>query len=105
MPAEIAEDRAAFVNVDEFGTLASYTPSGGPAVDDLAGIFDDPHLAVQLGEATTSDSRPTFTLPSENLPPGAAGDAGDTLTIDATVYDVVDLEPDGTGMTRIILGK
>lgn len=109
MPTETAADRAAFVNADEFGAVAIYTLFGGAAVPLAGGIFDDPHLSVVLGEAATDDSRPTFTLPTADLPPDAAPDAGDTIEVEVegeggVTYKVVGFEPDGTGFTRLVLG-
>lgn len=103
MPVESATDRLAFLNPDEFGVEASYDPALGAAVT-IEGILDDPTLPVVAGErATTVDSAPTFLCRTADLPAGAEGGAGDTLTIGAVDYDVVAVEPDGQGMTLLRL--
>lgn len=112
MPAESAADRLALLSVDEFGETATYSPAAGAAAA-LRGIFNDPHLGVALegGEARTSDSQPTFTVRAADLPAGAAGgDAGDTLALaagdlhGAATYAVIDIQRDGAGMATLILG-
>lgn len=106
MPVESDTDRAVFLNSDEFGDSATYTKvAGGTAT--LTGIFDAPHIAIEaFGGASISDRRPTFLCRTADIPSGAVGgDGGDTLLVDGATYQVVDLQPDGQGMTTIILGK
>lgn len=105
MPVESADDRAVFLNSDEFGDSATYTLiAGGGAT--FTGIFDAPHIAIEFGDVAISDRRPTFLCRTSDVPSGAVGgDAGDTLLVDGTTYRIIDLEPDGQGMTRIVLGK
>lgn len=112
MPVESAADRLLFVSPDDFGELATYTPTGGAAVPAIAGIFNDPHISVQNGiEVSASDSMPTFLCRAADLPAAAAGgDAGDTLALAANelhaavTYRVIDLQPDGTGLVLLTLG-
>lgn len=106
MPIETQTDLAALLNTPEFGTAASYTPATGGEPNPLNGIFDNPHILVDFGASVpTSGSRATFLCRSADLPPDArGGDIGDMLTISAMTYRVVDLQPDGTGLTLIVLG-
>jgi len=104
MPVETDADRAVFLSADEFGDSATYAISGGGS-SLFTGIFDIPHIEVAMWDASSSDRRPTFLCRTSDVPVGAAGGgAGDTLSVDGTTYKVVDLEPDGQGMTRIVLG-
>lgn len=106
MPAETATDRLTFLGADDFGAEAIYTPVGGAAVPGIAGIFDRPHVSRDFGGVggPISTAAPTFICRSADLPAAAVGgDAGDTLTVDAVVYRVADLAPDGTGFTVIML--
>lgn len=113
MTVESGADRLAFFSPDDFGELGTYTPIGGAAVPAIAGIFNDPHLLVQTGSgAPASDSQPTFLCRAADLPAAAAGgDAGDTLALaasalhQAVTYRVADLQPDGTGLVLLILGR
>lgn len=104
MAVESDADRAVYLNPDEFGTLALYTPAGGSAVE-IAGIFDAPHLQIRMGDldAGITSASPSFLVRSADLPAGAAQGAGDTIDIGGTVYRVVEIAPDGTGMTLLVL--
>ena len=110
MTVESPADRLTFLSPAEFGDTATYTPAGGSAVPGIAGIFNRPHVdtsvSVSSFDVTTSDTRPTFICRSADLPPPAqGGDAGDTLAIGVDTYRVLDLQPDGTGMTVVELGR
>jgi len=107
MPVESAADRTTFLNDDEFAVEGTYTPAGGFG-STLVGIFERPHLNRDFGAdgPAISDAEPTFFCQSADVPVGASGgDCGDKLAIDGTVYRVIDLRPDGTGMTLMKLGK
>jgi hypothetical protein len=106
MPIESDHDRAQFLDPDEFGLEAVYSLAGGGPSATINGIFDVPHAAIDGGEIAISDRRPTFLCRITDLPAGASGGgAGDSLTVDGVIYQVVDHEPDGTGMTRLVLGR
>ena len=48
MAVESATDRAVFVDIDDFGSAATYTPSGGSA-STVNGIFDNDFIEVDAG--------------------------------------------------------
>jgi hypothetical protein len=109
MTVESPADRLAFLSPAEFGDTAIYTPAGGSPVPGIAGIFNRPHIDTSVSlsgiDVTTSDNRPTFICRSADLPLAAqSGDAGDRLAIGADSYQVLDLQPDGTGFTEVVLG-
>ena len=105
MPIETAADRAVFLNADEFGASAVYTPAaGGGASDPIAGQFDDPSRASSLGAIGAIDAVPTFFCQVADLPGAAVGDAGDVLAIaGGYTWQVTAIEPDGTGMALLRL--
>jgi len=111
MTVESLADRLTFLSPADFGAIATYTPAGGPAVPGIAGIFNRPHVDTSVSvspfDVTTSDARPTFLCRTADLPPAARGgeEAGDTLTVGTETYRVIDLQPDGTGMTVVKLGR
>lgn len=102
MAIESATDRLTFLDTDDFGVEATYTPSGGVGTD-LTGIYDGPTVQRDFGEAISMiGAHPTFLCRTADVPAGAAGgDAGDTLTIGAVTWRVTDLQPDSQGMTLI----
>ena len=104
MAVESATDRAVFVNADEFGLTASYTPTGGSA-SDIDGIFDNGYLATSVGGESVGiqNAVAAFTCRSADLPGGAAD--GDAIEISGTAYIVRQIEPDGQGMSRLVLEK
>ena len=111
-PVESSDDRLAFLNTEEYAEEAIYTPAGGSGVSIQGGILNDPHFEVQTADIPLSDGQPTFLCRSEDVPVAASGgDAGDTLALaetdthPAATYRVLDLQPDGTGMTLLSLGR
>jgi len=87
------EDFTAFLNTAEHATSAIYNSSV------LVGIFDNDYILAgdEFGVQSTA---PAFSCPSAKIPLIAHGD---TLTIDSKGYTVRGVQPDGTGMTVIIL--
>lgn len=105
MAVESASDRAVFVNSDDFGASAVYTPAGGAASDPFNGVFDRPSMAVEMNEASTIDARPTFWCREDDLPNDAEGDDGDTLAVSGEgTFTVFSIETDGQGFALLRLG-
>jgi len=114
MSVESDEDRLAFLDPELFGVEAIYTPkSTGVAGAPIAGIFDDEHAsfdpnrfmggpeyAQQMGAKFTS-SGPKFSCRLSDLPDG--GKKGSKLAVNGKTYRVHERQPDGTGMTVLVL--
>lgn len=113
MAVETDAERLAFLNPDEFGGTALYTPKRGGGPRTIAGIFDAPAsdwnpnrwpgghpIAMQEGAHIVSTA-PTFECRTSDLVSG--GRRGDTLVIDGATYRVFKRSPDGTGMTVLTL--
>ena len=100
MPVESAADRAAMLNTDEHAVAATVTIGvADPASVD--GIFDNEFVGVEVEAGVPVEmSRPVFTCAESDVT-GIAH--GDTVVIDGTSRTVRGIEPDGTGMTRLIL--
>jgi len=92
MAIETAEDRLAYFDTDEFGSEASW--SGAT----VRGLFEDGYSEV----LDTEGHAPTFTCRSADVT-GIAH--GDTLSIDSTSYTVRGVQPDGAGITLLILER
>lgn len=106
MPAESAADRLAMLATDDFGAAATYRLSAGGDTA-ITGIFDAPSSEQPIGEGAAGVVvRSTFFCRSADLPGGAAGGAGDLLILDAGgTYGVESIEPDGQGMSALILSN
>lgn len=94
------EDFDDFIDTDDFGVSATYTPDGGSPVS-IDGIFDKEFLAIDEGVVTLSSSNPMFLTKTTNVSSAAPDD---TLLVDSVTYKIVEVRPDGTGMTMLILG-
>ena len=90
----MVEDLTAFFNVDEHATQA--------VLDNVAvaGIFDNGYAAVLGGVATLV---PQFVLAAADA---ARAKQGSTLRmVGGNAYRVSNIEPDGTGVTTLILER
>lgn len=76
---------------------AEATFGNGQAV---AGIFDNGYALGNVGMSGMVSTQPTFTLPTASI---SGEPVGQTLVVNATSYYVSAHEPDGTGMSRLIL--
>jgi len=94
MAVESAADLAGFFAPGEFGVAATYTPAGGPAVAVTVQHLQ-PLVAADLGGADVMVRRRSVLLQAVEV---ATPVRGDTVTIDAAVYTVVNAELDGLGV-------
>jgi hypothetical protein len=102
MAVESAADRAIFVNVDDFGTAATYTPAGG-AGSTVNGIFDNDFVEVDAGGGVAvALQQPRFHCRTADVSSAAEGDA---LVVSGVNYTVRIVQDDGTGMTMMVLEK
>lgn len=76
---------------------AEATFGNGQAV---AGIFDNGYALGNVGLTGMASTQPTFTLPTASI---SGEPVGQTLMVNAISYYVSAHEPDGTGMSRLIL--
>ena len=68
----------------------------------VTGIFDAPGTLGNVGEFGITGTQPIFTLATTSVTTDPVGHA---LVIGATTYTVVAHEPDGTGISRLILER
>ena len=102
MPVESAADRAAFFDTDAFGQAAEYRPKVGPSVA-VDGIYDVQYVDILDGEtgAPIEGRRRTFQCRTADLPADAAH--GDRLVIGTAHYTIRGRQPDGDGVTLLVL--
>jgi hypothetical protein len=96
----MVEDTSVFFSTAEFADNATLN---GVAV---AGIFDNGYDHAGVGLAGMSSSQPMFTLPASSVPAGSVGKALVVLTgVGIGAYQVVESQPDGTGMVILLLER
>lgn len=89
-----AEDLSPFFATADFATQAVL---GGQAVQ---GVFDNGYALSDGGFSGMASSRPTFTLPTQLVPSPAVGAV---LVVGGEEYAVAEHQPDGTGVSLLIL--
>ena len=103
MAIEGATERAVFFDTDDFATASSYTPTGGSA-STVNGIFDNEFFEVDpLSGVGVVSAQPRFICATADLPSGTA--SGDALSIGSTAHTVRVIQPEGTGVTTLVLEK
>jgi len=93
MSVETAADRTAMLA--DYGTTVTKADAST-----FVAIFDNDFLAVDVDESEVESSEPTLLARTADVS-GLAH--GDSLTISAVSYTVRGIQPDGTGMTQIML--
>jgi hypothetical protein len=94
MSVETAADRTAMLA--DYGSTVTKADAST-----FVAIFDNDFLAVDVDESEVESSEPTLLARTADVS-GLAH--GDSLTISAVSYTVRGIQPDGTGMTQIMLG-
>lgn len=90
----------AFFRLGGHGVAATYTRAG--VSSQITGILERDYYDVDPGgRVPVSSTQPRFSCSSAAIPAGA--ESGDTLAIGGTAYTVRVVEPDGTGITTLVL--
>lgn len=96
----MTEDTTAFFSTAEFADTATLD---GAAV---VGIFDRAYEQGAIGISGMASGQPVFTLPASSVPAAVVGKA---LVIAAGLgagsYLVAESQPDGTGLTVLVLER
>ena len=96
------EDLSLFINADTPGyALATGLDDHGQAVS-IGVLFDAPGISGSVGAYGMASSQPIATMPTASVVEDPVGWA---LTINAMAYVVAAHDPDGTGISRLILEK
>ena len=95
MAVETADERAIFFNVDDFGVAATY--NGGT----VNGIFDNEFFEADAGGmVAVAIQQPRFLCRTSDVSAAAEGDG---IVINSVSYVIRVVQPDGTGMTTLVL--
>lgn len=85
------------------GTAAIYTPAAGGEPVMLRGIFNAAFILIELQDGiSVESSKPVITIKTSDAP---LAKRGDSIEVNSTVYSVRGVEPDGRGMTMLVLGR
>ena len=76
--------------------LANCTVTIG-AVSGISAVFDNGYANAFMDVA---GSQPSLLLPASSVGSAAVGSA---ITVGSTSYTIAEIQPDGTGMTRLVL--
>lgn len=66
----------------------------------VRGLLDAPYAVGSVGSVGMAGTEPAFTLPTASVPAGVVGMA---LVAGGKTYTVAAHEPDGTGVSRLVL--
>lgn len=90
------EDLTQFFNEDDFAQAGTLN---GVAV---LGIFDNSYLTGTVGPAGMASTGPMFILATADVP---ASPVGKTLITGGVTYTVAEHQPDGTGVSSLMLER
>lgn len=100
MPSPSWEDLDVFLDADDFAVPASISFQDG-GTRSLNGIYSDPYMDARLGEFDLNTRNPRLLCKEAD---GVGVRRGDTLTVDGTVYDILDVaQATGDGMAYLQL--
>lgn len=97
----LTADLPTLFNLSEFADQATATPLDG-APFTLDGLFDDAFEAISPVTGAVELTRPQFVCRAADV---AALRQNDWLEVGTVAYRIVGIEPDGTGVTRLLLSK
>ena len=100
MSVESDFDRLAFLNEDEFAVQVTLHPNSNPRP--ASAIWDNGHWEIANGVSVISTTQPSLMMRSIDL---VDVEQGDEVLVDGQIYEVADLQPDGTGMTQVMVHK
>lgn len=89
---------------DTFPSSVLYTPEGSSTTYTLTGVFDEAYKGTELDRdynVPVETTRPTLTIRLADLP--VTPHVRDVLTVNSTTYEVSNVQPDGSGMSRLYL--
>lgn len=93
----LTEDLRAFLDPAIFGELVTVGGSVG-----VRAIFDEPYAAGNVGTNGMATNTPALTLATADVP---ASPYGQPVVVRGLDYVIAAHEPDGTGLSRLLLQK
>lgn len=93
---DLTNDLDVFLNSDEFAVDVTYNAAT------IQGIFDAEFSSAVEGEVGIESTVPQVLVKTSDVPNVAHNE---TMTINSVVYSVIGIQPDGTGVTLILLSE
>lgn len=98
MALETAQDLENFFDTETHGTTATVTINGTGS--SISVIINKEYFAIAGESVDVDGTQPVVTCRSSDV---TGIDTADTITIDSVTYNIVNIQPDGTGITVLIL--
>ena len=98
MALETAQDLENFFDTETHGTSATVTINGTGSSINV--IINKEYFAIAGESVDVDGTQPVVTCRSSDV---SGIDTDDTITIDSVTYNIVNIQPDGTGVTVLIL--
>ena len=98
MALETAQDLENFFDTETHGTTATVTINGTGS--SISVIINKEYFAIAGESVDVDGTQPVVTCRSSDV---TGIDTDDTITIDSVTYNIVNIQPDGTGITVLIL--
>lgn len=92
----MVEDLSVFFHASEFASAATL------AGVSVRGVFDNGYLQGDVGGNGMAGAQPMFTLATSDVP---TSPVGASLVVNATSYRIAAHEPDGTGVSMLMLER
>lgn len=99
MALETENDQLGFLDTETHGLTVSYTPLGGSAIS-IKAIVNDEYFGID-GESVDIEGKQVLLTCRTADAPNAAHN--DTFAFESNNYVVVNVRPDGTGFTEMVL--
>ena len=93
---DLLTDLTTFLNPDEFAVEITYNSTM------ILGIYDNAFVEDQQNDINVETLQPQVIVKSSDV---SSLSHGDTMTINSITYKVIGIQPDGTGLTIILLSR
>jgi len=98
MALETAQDLLNFFDTETHGSNATVTINGSAST--ISVIINKEYFAIAGESVDVDGTQPVVTCRSSDV---TNIDTADTIAIDGITYNIVNIQPDGTGTTTLIL--
>ncbi len=93
---DLNDDLDIFLDDDEFAVNVIFKSNT------IQGIFDNEFIASVEGEIGIESTIPQGQFKTSDV---SSAVQGDTMTINSIVYNIIGVQPDGTGMSLVLLSE